>query len=87
MLLNCHIFTLALPAVEGTLRKESEPTENTMHGALRCADTFTCSQRYTLAPRGLAVTLLADDGAHCIPSSGPELLFSAGGVWLEGRVF
>lgn len=54
-----------------------------LHGA----DTFTCSQCCTFAPAGLAVTLLADDGAHRIPWSRPELLFSAPGVWLEGRVF
>lgn len=61
--------------------------QKTWCAALHCADTFTCSQRYTLALAGLAVTLLADDGAHCIPWSGPGLLFSAGRVWLEGRVF
>lgn len=61
--------------------------QNTWCAALHCADTFARSQRYTSAPAGPAVTLLADDGAHCIPWSEPGLLFSAGKVWLEGRVF
>lgn len=61
--------------------------QRTWCAALHCADTFTCSQCYTFTPAGLAMTLLADDGAHCIPWSGPEVLFSTGRVWLEGRVF
>lgn len=84
----CSAVTLSHRCLVFRLHLRCRPCQlKTQRIALRRADTFTCSQCCTFAPAGLAVTLLADDGAHRIPWSRPELLFSAAGVWLEGRVF
>lgn len=58
VLFNCHVlyFHTAVDA-ERPPRPRLQPR----------SDTFTCSQRYTLAPAGPAVTPLAHDGAHRIP--------------------
>lgn len=67
MLFLSVIFSPLLSAVEGRLTMQP-CQQQTCCTALRCAaDMFTCSQRYTFTPAGLAVTLLADDGAHRIP--------------------
>lgn len=84
----CSAVTLSHRCLVFRLHLRCRPCQlKTQRIALCRADTFTCSQCCTFAPAGLAVTLLADDGAHRIPWSRPELLFSAAGVWLEGRVF